>query len=156
MSPAAQPQRIADASPASILRPNLVLVSDLDMQSPDPPDRPQRASPGDPLPILQNVALGSIEVIAGLRDIDSIARWLSEPVTRMVRHRLALRQQKQQALDNLPKRTPMACGRVRYASPAEGVVEGVVVVHSRTRTRAVAVRLESPEGRWRVTSLAIL
>jgi hypothetical protein len=45
---------------------------------------------------------------------------------------------------------------VRYSSPADGIVEGVVIVRGPARTRAVAMRLEGMDGRWRTTSLALL
>ncbi|HAM13867.1 MAG TPA: 3-hydroxyacyl-CoA dehydrogenase, partial [Microbacterium sp.] len=34
--------------------------------------------------------------------------------------------------------------------------EGVVIVRGPARTRAVALRLEGMDGRWRTTSLALL
>jgi hypothetical protein len=36
------------------------------------------------------------------------------------------------------------------------VVEAVVIVQGPARTRAVAMRLEGMDGRWRATSLAVL
>ena len=45
---------------------------------------------------------------------------------------------------------------VRHSSPADGIVEGVVIVRGPARTRAVALRLEGMDGRWRTTSLALL
>jgi hypothetical protein len=45
---------------------------------------------------------------------------------------------------------------VHESSPADGIVEAVVVVRGPARTRALAVRLEGMDGRWRATSLALL
>jgi hypothetical protein len=45
---------------------------------------------------------------------------------------------------------------VRESSPADGIVEAVVVVRGPARTRALAVRVEGMDGRWRATSLALL
>lgn len=42
------------------------------------------------------------------------------------------------------------------SSPADGVVEATVIVESPGRTRAVAIRLEGMDRRWRSTTLAIL
>jgi hypothetical protein len=45
---------------------------------------------------------------------------------------------------------------VRHSAPADGVVEAVVVVSGPARTRALAMRVEGVDGRWRATSLALL
>jgi hypothetical protein len=45
---------------------------------------------------------------------------------------------------------------VHHSSPVDGVVEAVVIVQGPARTRAVALRLEGMDGRWRTTSLALL
>lgn len=42
------------------------------------------------------------------------------------------------------------------SSPADGVVEATLIVQTPGRTRAVAVRLEGLDRRWRATSLAML
>jgi hypothetical protein len=41
-------------------------------------------------------------------------------------------------------------------SPADGVVEAVVIISAPHRTRAIALRLEGTDGRGRATSLAVL
>jgi hypothetical protein len=41
---------------------------------------------------------------------------------------------------------------VRVCEPADGVAEAAAVVHGPQRTRAVALRLEGMDGRWRVTA----
>jgi hypothetical protein len=57
----------------------------------------------------------------------------------------------------LPAKRPVhAILSLRHSSPADGVVEGVVVVQGPARTRAIALRLEGMDGRWRATSLALL
>jgi hypothetical protein len=40
--------------------------------------------------------------------------------------------------------------------PRDGVVEAVVIVHGRARTRAVALRLEGLDNRWRATAINVL
>jgi hypothetical protein len=41
-------------------------------------------------------------------------------------------------------------------SPADGVVEVTVIVTMPDRTRALAMRLEGLDGRWRATELHLL
>jgi hypothetical protein len=49
-----------------------------------------------------------------------------------------------------PLRRPRV-GTVRVCQPADGVAEAAAVVHGPQRTRAIALRLEGLDGRWRVT-----
>ncbi|MGB3376691.1 MAG: Rv3235 family protein, partial [Microbacterium sp.] len=42
------------------------------------------------------------------------------------------------------------------SAPADGIVEAVVVVAGPGRTRAVAIRLEGLDSRWRASSFAVL
>ena len=45
---------------------------------------------------------------------------------------------------------------VHVSEPADGVVEASAVAVGGPRARAVAVRLEGWDGRWRCTRLAVL
>jgi hypothetical protein len=42
------------------------------------------------------------------------------------------------------------------SEPRDGIVEAVVIVHGRARSRAVAIRLEGLDHRWRASALSIL
>ena len=54
------------------------------------------------------------------------------------------------------KRRPFSIGSTRVCAPRDGVIEAVVVVHGRARTRAVALRLEGLDRRWRATAINVL
>jgi hypothetical protein len=45
---------------------------------------------------------------------------------------------------------------MRVTQPVDGIVEAAIVVAGPGRTRAVAVRLEGLDGRWRASSFAVL
>jgi hypothetical protein len=47
-------------------------------------------------------------------------------------------------------------GSSLVTSPSDGVIEAVVTIHSRIKSKAVAVRLESIDHRWRATALSVL
>jgi len=47
-------------------------------------------------------------------------------------------------------------GSIRLCEPRDGAVEAVVIVRGRARTRAVAVRLEGLDKRWRATAINVL
>jgi hypothetical protein len=53
-------------------------------------------------------------------------------------------------------RPNLVIGKISSFSPRDGVVEGVVIVHNLDRARAVAIRLEGYNGRWRAKSVAVL
>lgn len=120
-----------------------------------PQRTPSTALP-DPEPFLRNLTRGVFEVLAGVRDVDQLARWLTEdPYRRLVtRSNLAARAR---SARGIPAKRPVhAILSSRHSSPADGVIEAVVIVQGPSRTRAVAMRLEGMDGRWRATSLAIL
>ncbi|MFT4220502.1 MAG: Rv3235 family protein [Microbacterium sp.] len=121
----------------------------------EPQPTPTTALP-DPEPFLRNLTRGVLEVLAGVRDPEQLARWLTEDTHRrlMIRANLAVRAR---SARGIPATRPVhTIASVRHTSPADGAVEGVVIVSGPARTRAVALRLEGIDGRWRCTSLALL
>lgn len=120
------------------------------------PQRTSSESLPDPEPFLRNLTRGVLEVFAGVRDVDQLARWLTEDAYRklVLRANLAARAR---SARGMPATRPLhAIISVRHASPVDGVVEAVVIVRGPARTRAVALRIEGMDRRWRATSLALL
>ncbi|WP_199692463.1 Rv3235 family protein [Microbacterium telephonicum] len=120
---------------------------------------PQR-TPGDrlpdPDPLLKNLTIGVLEVLAGVREVDQLARWLGEDAYRVLVTRANLSARARSARGVTAARPVHQILTVRSSSPADGVVEGVVIAAGPARTRAVAIRLEGWDGRWRATSLSLL
>jgi hypothetical protein len=110
----------------------------------------------DPEPFVRNLTRGVLEVLAGVREVDQLARWLTEDAFRRLVTRANLAARARSARGVSAKRTVHAILSVRQQFPADGIVESVVVVRGPARTRAVAIRLEGMDGRWRATSLALL
>lgn len=120
---------------------------------------PQRTSTHelpDPEPLLRNLTVGVLEVLAGVREVDQLARWLTEDPYRKLVTRANLSARARSARGLPAKRPVHSILSIRHSSPADGVVEGVVIVRGPARTRAVALRLEGMDGRWRATSLGLL
>ncbi len=120
---------------------------------------PQRTSAAvlpDPEPFVRNITRGVLEVLAGVREVDQLARWLMEDPYRKLVTRANLAARARSARGIPAKRPVHQIMSVRHSSPADGVVEAVVVVRGPARTRAVALRIEGFDGRWRTTSLALL
>ena len=108
------------------------------------------------MPLLANLTIGVLEVLAGVREGDQLARWLGGDAYRALLTRANLSARARNARGVTPARPAYRIVSTRCSSPADGVVEGVVITAGPARTRAVAVRLEGWDGRWRATSLAAL
>lgn len=120
------------------------------------PQRTSTAGLPDPEPFLRNITRGVLEVFAGVREVDQLARWLTEEAYRKLLTRANLAARARSAR-GVPARRPVhTLLSVHVSEPADGVVEATVIVGGPARTRAVALRLEGMDGRWRATSLALL
>ncbi|ANG85273.1 MULTISPECIES: Rv3235 family protein [Microbacterium] len=120
---------------------------------------PQRTSSHalpDPEPFLRNITVGVFEVLAGVREVEQLARWLTEDAYRKLVTRAAMATRARSARGVPAMRPVHTILSVRATRPADGVVEAVVIVQGPARTRAVALRLEGMDGRWRSPSLAVL
>lgn len=110
----------------------------------------------DPVPLLRALTQGALEVLAGVREVDQLARWLSEDAFRKLATRANLSARARSARGMAPSRPSFQILSIRETAPADGVVEAVVIVAGPGRTRAVAVRLEGLDNRWRASSFAVL
>ena len=93
----------------------------------------------------------AVEVAAGQRPAGQLVRWTTEDVHARIARRSQLAARQERAAG--PSRAQVHT--IRICRPADCVVEACVVVSHRNRIRAVALRLEGLDGRWRVTALEI-
>jgi hypothetical protein len=110
----------------------------------------------NPQPLLENLTRCVIEVLAGARDLEQLARWVSDDVYRHLLKRVVLSTRARQAKGQKATRPTFAIGSTSVCEPRDGVVEAVVIVRNRVRTRAVAIRLEGLDSRWRATAIHVL
>jgi Family of unknown function (DUF6459) len=102
----------------------------------------------DPKPWAVRLAQGIVEALHGHRPLQQLIRWTDEPVYRLLERRRSVQR---------PAAGPRPLVRsVRICQPGDGVVEASVVVQTGRRCRALALRLEGLDGRWRCTALEIL
>ena len=109
-----------------------------------------------PEPMLENLTRCVIEILAGARDLEQIARWVTDDVYRHLLKRVILSTRARQARGRTPSRPAFTIGTTTICEPRDGVVEAVVIVHGRARSRAVALRLEGLDRRWRATAINVL
>lgn len=110
----------------------------------------------EPDPLLRNLTVCVIEVLAGARDLDQLARWVTDDVYRTLTKRVVLAARARRVKGQAPQRPAFSLGRVIICEPADGVIEAVVMVHQRARSRAVAIRLEGLDQRWRASAISVL
>ncbi|MFO7691031.1 MAG: Rv3235 family protein [Cryobacterium sp.] len=128
----------------------------------NPAATPPRTHPGaalglpDPEPLLINLSRCIIEVLAGARELEQLARWVSDDVYKNLLTRTVLSNRARSITQRPPVRPTFTIGRIRVFEPRPGAVEAVVMVHSRTRARVVALRLEAMDDRWRASAIHVL
>ena len=111
---------------------------------------------GEVRALAESLARCVVEVLAGTREIDQIARWLSSDVHAHLLKRVVLSARARTARGESPTRPSFSMGTTVLCEPTPGVVEAVVIVHGRARSRAVALRLESLGHRWRASAIHVL
>jgi hypothetical protein len=110
----------------------------------------------NPEPLLENLTRCVIEILAGARDLEQISRWVTDDVYRHLLKRVVLSARARQAKGQKVTRPAFSIGSSTVCEPRDGVVEAVVIVRGRARTRAVAIRLEGLDSRWRATAINVL
>ncbi|WP_299034466.1 Rv3235 family protein [uncultured Pseudokineococcus sp.] len=113
----------------------------------------------DPTATCAALAGAVVEVLSGHRPAAQLVRWTTLEVHEGLVRRAALaaRLRRPRAGTRGPARTgrPAVVRRVRVCRPAEGVVEASAVVVDGERVRAVAMRLEGWDRRWRATAVEV-
>jgi hypothetical protein len=120
------------------------------------PQRTSSVALPEPEPLVRNLTIGVLEVLAGVREVEQLARWLGEDAFRALVTRANLSARARSARGVPAARPAHRILSIRHTTPADGIVEAVAIVAGPVRTRAVALRLEGWDGRWRATSLALL
>ena len=155
---------MSQASPEPRLKPGVPgenLTSRV-QRSPFQPDQFFEAQPTarstlpNPQPLIENLTRCVIEILAGARDLEQISRWVTDDVYRHLLKRVVLSSRARRATSQVARRPNFSIGSTSICEPSDGVVEAVVIVHSRARSRAVAVRLEGLDHRWRATAINVL
>ncbi|MGI9823174.1 Rv3235 family protein [Agromyces sp. Marseille-Q5079] len=116
----------------------------------------RRSELPDPSAMLHSLAHCVVEVMAGARDLEQLARWVTDDVYRTLSKRVVLANRARRIKGLSPQRPSFRIGRVVVTEPADGIVEAVVLVHQPHRVRSIAIRLEGLDQRWRASAIAVL
>jgi hypothetical protein len=110
----------------------------------------------DPALLIENLARCVLEVLAGARDLDQLSRWVTDDVYQHLLKRVVLSSRARQSRGTPAIRPVFRMGSTHVSEPADGIIEGVVIAHGTARTRAVAIRLEGMDNRWRASAVNVL
>ena len=94
-----------------------------------------------------------VEVLGGSRPSAQLARWLTADVYAALQRRAGLAARLRRGAAPVCRHPVVR--RVRVCAPRDGVVEACAVVFEGDRVRAVALRIEGLDGRWRVTAAEV-
>ncbi len=136
--------------PSKVIRPRFVPDEFFGHQPTASADLP------DPAPLIENLTRCVVEILAGARELEQISRWVTDDVYRHLLKRVVLSARSRQAAGRPVSRPSFSIGSITQCVPRDGVVEAVVIVRGRARTRAVALRLEGLDLRWRATAINVL
>ena len=109
-----------------------------------------------PRPLIENLTRCVIEILAGARELEQVSRWVTDDVYRNLLRRVVISTRARQAKGQSVARPTFSIGSLTVCEPRDGVVEAVVIVRGRARVRAVALRLEGLDRRWRATAINVL
>lgn len=116
----------------------------------------KRSELENPDKLLQMLAPAVVEVIAGVRNITQLAAHLSEDVYGRLRDRSVKVAQERAKRGEVAMAPKLRVGKMVNQEPRDGVIESVILVQSPTRTRAVTIRLEGINRRWRATAVSLI
>lgn len=105
----------------------------------------------DPHVVVPRLVQALVDVMAAQRPARQLAGWTTGDVQAQLQH-LAAHAAEASASDRRGWHRHRVMS-VRITLPADGVVEASAVVRNARRGRALAIRLEGLDGRWRCTAL---
>ncbi len=102
----------------------------------------------DPRPWAARLVRATLEALAGRRPVQQLMPWTNDAVYAQISRAVRLRRSRDGSTGVLRS--------LRVTEPADGVAEVCAVITGGERTRAVAVRLEGSDRRWRCTALDLI
>ena len=152
-----------DWSPAFPATPELTCVEDVGSRLPicdlsTDPAVAVIATPRSELPDARRwttqLVQAVVEVLGNERPRQQLVRWLSPSLYAEISAAVLARSQPRRG--GQAARARRTVSSVHIFEPADGIIEANAVIVGGARARAVALRLEGWDGRWRCTRLAIL
>jgi hypothetical protein len=106
---------------------------------------------------IEFIAPAIIEVIEGARSVTQLGGLINEDVYQLLRRRAieqaTIRRERGQSAAEFPRVTVTD---IHQESSRPGMIESIVLLRIRNRTRAMTVRMEHRVGRWLATAITVL
>lgn len=109
----------------------------------------------DPANFFAEISTAYVEVLAGVRRPEQLARWLSERTYYDVCQRAA-REARQRQLTGLRMRPDVSLRATRTFLTDFEAHQGVVILRIGSTTKAVSIRAERVNTRYRITDLSLI
>ena len=110
---------------------------------------------GDPETIFAQISIAYVEILAGIRTPEQLARWLSDKsyydLVQKVRREVIARQ-----VTGAMMRPQIAVRKSQIFLTDQGAFQSVVVLLISGATRAVSIRAEQIHGKYRVTDIVLI
>jgi hypothetical protein len=113
------------------------------------------ASQADPAPFFAEISAAYIEVLAGVRRAEQLARWLSDKMYYDLCQR-AQRQSRQRQITGLRSRPEITLRATKTFVTDLGAYQGVVLFRVNGTIRAVSIRAELINTRHRITDIVLI
>ena len=107
-------------------------------------------------PTLRILALRTVEVIAGARDLEQLARWVTDDVYARLHIRVTIAARARAVTGMVAERPRLWIDHVTVAPTENDGYNAVVLVHDRRRPHVVCLKLEGRGPRWLATVLVVM
>jgi hypothetical protein len=109
----------------------------------------------DPAQLFAEISKAYIEILAGVRRPEQLARWLSDKAYYDISHR-AKREALQRQITGAKARPDISLRKSKTFLTDDAGIHGVVILRVSGTTKAVALRAEKIHERFRVTEVLII
>ncbi|NBU23712.1 MAG: hypothetical protein EBS38_07395 [Actinobacteria bacterium] len=109
----------------------------------------------DPAPFFAEISAAYIEVLAGVRRPEQLARWLTDRTYYDVCQR-AQREARQRAVTGLRSRPEVSLRCTQTFLTDHHAYQGVVILRISGATKAVSIRAELINARYRITDISLI
>ena len=126
---------------------------DEQQRSPQPTRAVQRP---EAEPVLRALAIRAVEVIAGARDLEQLARWVTDDVYAHRRFRASIAARARAITGVAAERPRLWIDHVKTWPTDTGGFNAVILVYDKRRAHVVSLQLEGLDQRWQATVIVVM
>ena len=107
-------------------------------------------------PVLRALAIRAVEVIAGARDLEQLARWVTDDVYAHLRFRASIAARARAITGVAAERPRLWIDHVQTWPTDTGGFNAVILVYDKRRAHVVSLQLEGLDQRWQATVIVVM